>query len=184
MKVHSAVVSHRDADVRRACRLPAAWLSSPSLPLERGGGPPRCRPSATPASSQLFGVHPVQEGRTTLPGGHFNFALVPGQRISDGIVIVNFSSHALHFHVYGADLLDRDRRRTRSGTADRDNAPGRRLDRRVGAGDHDRRARPVDRLFTISVPAAAAPGSILGLLWLQRTSGSRPREIRLRRVRH
>src|SRR5579859_3723690 len=60
---------------------------------------------ATPAPSELFGVHPAQEGRTTLPGGHFNFALVPGQRISDGIVVVNFSSHALRFHVYGADLL-------------------------------------------------------------------------------
>jgi hypothetical protein len=61
--------------------------------------------SPTPAPSELFGVHPVQEGRTTLPGGHFNFALVPGQRISDAIVVENFSSHTLIFHVYGADLL-------------------------------------------------------------------------------
>lgn len=60
---------------------------------------------ATPAPSELFGVHPVQEGRTTLPGGHFNFALVPGQKISDGIVVVNFSTHALRLHVYGADVL-------------------------------------------------------------------------------
>jgi hypothetical protein len=60
-------------------------------------------PSAT--STQLFGVHPVQEGRTTLPGGHFNFALVPGQRISDAVVVENFSTRALRFHVYGADLL-------------------------------------------------------------------------------
>jgi hypothetical protein len=60
-------------------------------------------PSAAPA--QLFGVHPVQEGRTTLPGGHFNFALVAGQRIADGIVVENFSDHALRFDVYGADLL-------------------------------------------------------------------------------
>ena len=63
--------------------------------------------TASPATApaQLFGVHPVQEGRTTLPGGHFNFALVPGQRIADGIVVENFSNHILHFHVYGADLL-------------------------------------------------------------------------------
>ena len=61
--------------------------------------------SATPAPSELFGVHPVQEGRTTLPGGHFNFAVVPGQRMTDGIVVVNFSNHPLRFHVYGADLL-------------------------------------------------------------------------------
>jgi hypothetical protein len=61
--------------------------------------------AATPAQSGLFGVHPVQEGLTTLPGGHFNFALVPRQRITDGIVVVNLSSHALTFRVYGADLL-------------------------------------------------------------------------------
>jgi WxL interacting protein linking bacterial and host surfaces len=54
---------------------------------------------------QLFGVHPVLLGSTTLPGGHFNFALVPGQTITDGVVIENFSDHALTFHVYGADLL-------------------------------------------------------------------------------
>jgi len=60
-------------------------------------------PPATPG--QLFGVHPVQEGRTTLPGGHFNFALAPGESIADGIVVENFSDRALTFHVYGADLM-------------------------------------------------------------------------------
>jgi hypothetical protein len=61
----------------------------------------------SPASmpTELFGVHPVQEGRTTLPGGHFNFALVPGQRIADAIVVENFSDHPLRFDVYAADLL-------------------------------------------------------------------------------
>lgn len=54
---------------------------------------------------QLFGVRPVEEGTTTLPGGHFNFALVPGQSISDGIVVENFSNQALHFDIYGADLI-------------------------------------------------------------------------------
>jgi hypothetical protein len=61
--------------------------------------------SPTPAPSQLFGVHPVQEGQTTLPGGHFNFALVPGQKVSDAMVIENLSNHALVFTVYGADLV-------------------------------------------------------------------------------
>jgi hypothetical protein len=60
-------------------------------------------PSAAPM--QLFGVHPLQEGRTTLPGGHFNFALVPGQHIVDAVVVENFSAHPVHFHMYGADLL-------------------------------------------------------------------------------
>jgi hypothetical protein len=64
--------------------------------------------AAEPAASapmQLFGVHPAQEGRTTLPGGHFNFALVPRQRIGDAIVVENFSDHPLRVQVYGADLL-------------------------------------------------------------------------------
>jgi len=59
----------------------------------------------TPNASQLFGVHPVEEGSTTLPGGHFNFALLPGQHVSDGIVVENLSNRALTFHVYGADLI-------------------------------------------------------------------------------
>jgi hypothetical protein len=62
-------------------------------------------PTPVLAPTQLFGVHPVQEGRTTLPGGHFSFALVPGQRVSDGLVIENFSDHSLDFQIYGADLL-------------------------------------------------------------------------------
>jgi hypothetical protein len=72
------------------------------------GAPAVARASATsPQASpgQVFGVHPVQEGRTTLPGGHFNFALAPGASIADAIVVENFSDRGLTFHVYGADLL-------------------------------------------------------------------------------
>jgi hypothetical protein len=61
--------------------------------------------TSAPSRPQLFGVHPVEEGSTTLPGGHFNFALLPGQRISDGIVVENLSNRGLTFHVYGADLI-------------------------------------------------------------------------------
>jgi hypothetical protein len=61
--------------------------------------------SSQPNPGQVFGVHPVQQGRTTLPGGHFNFALAPGERVDDAIVVENFSDQALTFHVYGADLL-------------------------------------------------------------------------------
>jgi hypothetical protein len=57
------------------------------------------------STGQLFGVHPVQQGRTTLPGGHFNYALVAGQSVSDGIVVENLSDHTLIVQVYGADLL-------------------------------------------------------------------------------
>jgi hypothetical protein len=65
----------------------------------------RAAASPSPDPGRLFGVHPVQQGRTTLPGGHFNFALVPGQSITDGIVVENFSQHTISLHVYGADLL-------------------------------------------------------------------------------
>jgi hypothetical protein len=79
--------------------LPAALALGAAHVVRAAGGSP------VPAPRQLFGIHPAQEGRTTLPGGHFNFALVPGQAISDGVVIENLSEHALSFHVYGADLL-------------------------------------------------------------------------------
>jgi hypothetical protein len=62
-------------------------------------------PTAGTAQAQLFGAHPAQEGHTSLPGGHFSYALVPGQSISDGVVVENFSDHAIDFHIYGADLL-------------------------------------------------------------------------------
>jgi|GEM_PF-2319782 len=61
--------------------------------------------TSAPNAPQLFGVHPVEEGSTTLPGGHFNFALVPGQRVTDGIVVENLSNRVLTFHIYGADLI-------------------------------------------------------------------------------
>jgi hypothetical protein len=63
--------------------------------------------SPTPNSEQvhLFGVHPLHQGQTTLPGGHFNFALSPGGTITDGVVVENFSDRSLDFHIYGADLL-------------------------------------------------------------------------------
>lgn len=61
-------------------------------------------PSVT-SPGQLFGVHPAQQGRTTLPGGHFNYALVAGQSVTDGIVVENLSDNAINVSVYGADLL-------------------------------------------------------------------------------
>lgn len=68
-------------------------------------GVARAATSSPQAPGPLFGVHPEQQGSTTLPGGHFNFALVPGARIVDGVVVENFSNRALRFHVYAADLV-------------------------------------------------------------------------------
>ena len=116
----------------------------------------------TPNASQLFGVHPVEEGSTTLPGGHFNFALLPGQRVSDGIVVENLSSRALTFHVYGADLITA----TGGGLAP---AQPTATKRAVGAWitvstptvSVAAHAQFTDR-FTVTVPAIVSPGQHLG----------------------
>jgi hypothetical protein len=76
-----------------------------SILLVHGPGVARAASTSQPNPGQLFGVHPVQQGSTTLPGGHFNFALLSGQSISDGIVVENLSDRTLRFHVYGADLV-------------------------------------------------------------------------------
>jgi hypothetical protein len=150
--------THRARAMPAACGLAVIAITAVGMTQEVRAA----APSATPAPSELFGVHPVQEGRTTLPGGHFNFALVPGQRISDGIVVVNFSSHALRFHVYGADLL------TAIGGGLAPAQPTATM-REVGAwiavsapaitiAAHSQTTDP----FTLTVPNAAAPGQHLG----------------------
>jgi hypothetical protein len=119
-------------------------------------------PTAAPNPTQLFGVHPVQEGSTTLPGGHFNFALLPGQRITDGIVVENLSNRVLTFHVYGADLITA----TGGGLAP---AQPTAVKRAVGAWITV--ATPLMRVaahaqftdhFTLVVPALVSPGQHLG----------------------
>jgi hypothetical protein len=82
------------------CLALLAALTAAAQEVARAAG---ASPQASPG--QVFGVHPVQQGRTTLPGGHFNFALAPGESITDAIVVENLSDRVLTFHVYGADLL-------------------------------------------------------------------------------
>jgi hypothetical protein len=120
----------------------------------------------TPESNptQLFGVHPAQQGNTTLPGGHFNYALLPGKSISDGIAIENFSDHALTFHVYGADLL----------TADGGGlAPAQRTAVMHAAGAWITVSVPTKIVpahsqftddFTLTLPAVVSPGEHLGAI--------------------
>jgi hypothetical protein len=119
---------------------------------------------ATSAASptQLFSVHPAEEGSTTLPGGHFNYALVPGQRITDGIVVENLSSRILTFDVYGADLIS---------AAGGGLAPAQPTATMVGVGAWITVSTPMVIIgphesstvrFTLAVPAVVSPGQHLG----------------------
>ena len=135
-----------------------------SILLVHGSGVARAGSTSSPNPSQLFGVHPVQQGRTTLPGGHFNFALLPGQSIADGIVVENLSDHALRFHVYGADLV------TAAGGG---LAPAQPTATMREAGAWIVVSSPVvtiaghgqftDR-FTLTLPASVSPGQHLGAI--------------------
>ncbi|HEV3231270.1 MAG TPA: hypothetical protein VG245_03340 [Candidatus Dormibacteraeota bacterium] len=118
--------------------------------------------SPAPAQAGLFGVHPVRQGQTTLPGGHFSFALLPGQSISDGVVVENFSDQPLSFHIYGADLL---------AAPGGGLAPAQATDtmRATGAWIAVSRSRltiPARSRFTdsfsVTLPATVAPGEHLG----------------------
>jgi len=116
----------------------------------------------------------VQQGRTTLPGGHFNFALVAGGHISDAVVIENFTDHAIGFHVYGADL-----RSTSGGPL----APAQPADvmREVGAwivmsnpqvsvAAHGQ----FTDAFTLTLPETASPGQHLGAVVTSANLGTTP----------
>ena len=50
-------------------------------------------------------IRPVHWEDTSLPGGHFTYALTAGTSIDDGIEILNLGPERLRFDVYGADLL-------------------------------------------------------------------------------
>ncbi len=125
----------------------------------RGAAAASPTPGAGPA---LFGVHPLQQGRTTLPGGHFNYAMVPGARIGDAVVIDNFAGHAIVFTVYGADLL------SASGGGVAPTQPGTNLheagawiavsDPRVTIAAHSEFADH----FTVTLPSGVTPGQHLG----------------------
>jgi CBS domain-containing protein len=127
-----------------------------------------------PGPGRLFGVHPVEQGSTTLPGGHFNFALVSGQRVSDAIVVENFSGRALRFHIYGADLI------TAAGGG---LAPAQATATMREAGAWIVIARPFVTIaahsqftdaFTLRLPALVSPGQHLGAVVAAAEVGSTP----------
>jgi hypothetical protein len=130
------------------------------------GAIPVAAASPTPdlTRPQLFGVHPLLQGQTTLPGGHFSFALVAGQTATDGVVVENFADQPLDFHIYGADLL------TAVGGG---LAPAQATDAMHEAGAWIVVATPrvtipahsrITSMFTISLPSAISPGEHLGAL--------------------
>ena len=148
-------------------------------------GVARAATTASTSQGPLFGVHPAQQGGTTLPGGHFNFALVPGQRITDGIVFgESLQSHA-EVPCVRCRPAHRDRWWTRTRTADRDDASGRRVDRHVDADGHRRRAQPGHRhIRGHGARSGHSRASISALSLLRLMSVSLLRGIRSRRVRH
>lgn len=52
-----------------------------------------------------YGIRPGYYGHTTLPGGHFTYALEPGVSIDDSVEIFNFTDEPQRFDLYGADLI-------------------------------------------------------------------------------
>jgi hypothetical protein len=128
--------------------------------------------TVTASPAKLFSVHPVEEGSTTLPGGHFNYALVPGQHISDGIVVENLSSGVLTFQLYGADLI------TAIGGG---LAPAQPTATMRAVGAWITVATPVVTVaahmsftdgFTLAVPVVVSPGQHLGALVVSAVVGT------------
>lgn len=126
--------------------------------------------AASPA--QLLGVHPAEQGSTTLPGGHFNYALVAGQRVADAIVVENLSDQALTVHVYGADLLTA----VGGGLAPAQptatmHAVGAWIDV-VAASITIAAHSQITDAFTVTVPGVASPGQHLGAVVASADAGT------------
>jgi hypothetical protein len=131
-------------------------------------------PSSSSAPTSVFGAHPVEQGRTTLPGGHFNFALLAGGHISDAVVVENFTDHAIGFHIYGADL------RSTSGGA---LAPAQPTDTMHAAGAWIVISQPqvtipahgqLTDAFTLTLPETVSPGQHLGAVVASANLGTTP----------
>jgi hypothetical protein len=160
--------SNRSCLLVLACIAATLFTAAGAAPVAAASPPPDS------ARSQLFGVHPLLQGQTTLPGGHFSFALVAGQTASDGVVVENFSDRALDFHIYGADLL------TAAGGG---LAPAQATDvmREAGAWidvETPRVTIPAHSrttsMFTVTLPSAISPGEHFGALVAAAVVGTSP----------
>jgi hypothetical protein len=59
--------------------------------------------AAGTGSSPVFGVRPALFGRTSMPAGHYNYAVEAGSTIADAIVLTNFTVNPITLSVYGVD---------------------------------------------------------------------------------
>jgi hypothetical protein len=78
---------------------PATAQAAPADPADQTAQPAPAEDGAE------WEIRPVYWEDTSLPGGHFNYALTAGTSIDDGIEILNLGPQRLRFDVYGADLL-------------------------------------------------------------------------------
>jgi hypothetical protein len=136
-------------------------------------GAPRSAAMAPPvASGWGLSVHPAFSGETSLPEGHFTYALPPGATVHDALVVESSVPAPVRVMVYGADL------RPIPGGGVTPAAVGqamagvgrwlavRPLTAPVPAGGRVRVP------FVLSVPAHAAPGSYNGAVVAQGRVGT------------
>jgi hypothetical protein len=64
-------------------------------------------PTAPPAppGGPLWGISAALYGKTTLPGGHFTFALPAGSEVHDAVVLHNYQAQPLPLALYATDLI-------------------------------------------------------------------------------
>lgn len=121
-----------------------------------------------PEQGPEWEIRPVYWADTSLPGGHFTYALEAGTSIDDGIEILNFSPEPLRFDIYGADLLT---------SAGGGLAPASRGAPSRSSGDWIVPAivtvevaphGSVEVAFTVSIPVGTRPGNHPGALVVER----------------
>lgn len=157
---------------------PAAlrWTVACAAVLILASGPLWPAAAAAPPAPprQGLSVHPALSGETTLPGGHFTYALPPGGTFGDALVVESSEPAAARVAVYGADLL------TIAGGGVTPAAAGQTMH---GVGNWltvAPVAAPVPaggRLrvpFTLAVPSGTAPGTYDGAVVTEARVGATP----------
>jgi hypothetical protein len=109
----------------------------------------------------VFGVRPALFGRTSMPAGHYDYAVEAGSTIADAIVLTNYTVNPITLSVYGVDSATTGAGQVVAGE------PG--PQHSVGAWLHVSRStvtllphRSDADHFTLSVPKGTPPGDYLG----------------------